>query len=151
MSNLESPKRNVLEGYNYNTLPTSPLSPRHPLNITGTSTINSQRFSVLSDNSISLYSSGEVYSPTGTGADKDEEDDDDDAFEIDFEIPPLKPMEADGLSEASLPLPSPPAYAKMPPGYSPRTLLPSPKPRPQPLSALSHSIPVDEDMLSKFT
>lgn len=80
---------------------------------------------------------------------QDEDDDDDETFDIEFEIPPVKQPDLDGLSEASLPLPSPPAYAKMPPGYSPRTLLPSPKPRPQPLSSLSHSIPVDEDMMSK--
>ncbi|CAC5405501.1 unnamed protein product [Mytilus coruscus] len=136
-------QRTVLEGYNYNN--TLPLSPKAELNITGTSTINSQRFSVLSDNSISLYSSGEMFSPTSPY----QENLDDDAFDFDVEIPPLKEHDLDGLSEASLPLPSPPPYAKMPPGYSPRTLVPSPKVRPPPLSALSGlSIPVDDDMLS---
>jgi hypothetical protein len=97
---------------------------------------------VLSDNSISLYSSGELYSPN-----KEKNDDDDDAFDFDVEIPPLEP-DFDGLSEASLPLPSPPAYAKIP-GYSPGILLTSPKP--PPLSAISVlSIPVDDDMLSRF-
>ena len=135
----ESPQRNVLEGYNYNK-PLQQSSPKTELNITGTSRINSQRFSVLSDNSISLYSSGELYSPN-----KEKNHDDDDAFDFDVEIPPLEP-DFDGLSEASLPLPSPPAYAKIP-GYSPGILLQSPKP--PPLSAISGlSIPVDDDMLS---
>lgn len=93
---------------------------------------------MLSDNSISLYSSGELYSPN-----EEKNPDDDDAFDFDVDIPPLEP-DFDGLSEASLPLPSPPAYAKIP-GYSPGILLPSPKPRPPPLS-----IPVDDDMLSRF-
>lgn len=66
----------------------------------------------MSDRTLSMYGSSEIFdanNPDGHGYYEDQ------ASDIDVDVPPLE-SDADVLSEVSLPLPSPPAYAKLPPG-----------------------------------
>ncbi|KAJ8309942.1 hypothetical protein KUTeg_011807 [Tegillarca granosa] len=70
------------------------------------------RYSIMSDRTLSMYGSSEIFdanNPDGPAYYEDR------ASDIDVDVPPLE-SDADVLSEVSLPLPSPPAYAKLPPG-----------------------------------
>ncbi|KAK3095485.1 hypothetical protein FSP39_015251 [Pinctada imbricata] len=72
------------------------------------------RYSLMSDRTLSLYGSSEIFEAS---QEKGEFYDDLDS-DLEVEIPPLE-SDADVLSDTSLPLPSPPPFAKEPPSPSP--------------------------------
>ncbi|XP_069103594.1 uncharacterized protein [Argopecten irradians] len=69
------------------------------------------RFSLMSEKTFSLYGSSEIFDANQQQRDKDFDENDSES-DIEVEIPPLGDSDADILSDASLPLPSPPAFIR---------------------------------------
>jgi len=83
--------------------PTVPPDPYSP---------GGHRFSLMSDKTLSMYGSSEIFDANNPARHNDFEGEESES-DIDVEIPALD-SDADILSDASLPLPSPPAYVRIP-------------------------------------